>query len=130
MCQITAVEIGGKIVFGSPQITGMSTHYSRPIIPTLYGNTTVAQCKVALRIGFGAESLCFKQFLHLQLLTSGSLRKIIRSIFIEPIDISHQTQISSSHVGIIFLLTVRCSCNSHSSILNGNQFSFSVRMTT
>ena len=42
MRQITTVKIGRKIMLGSPQIAGMSTYDSRPIIPALYRNTTVA----------------------------------------------------------------------------------------
>ena len=130
MCQITAIEVGGEIVLGSPEVTGMSAYYGSPVAATLYGYTTVTQSQIALRVGFRTEALGFKQLLHLQFVASGSLRQIVGRILVRSFCIGNQAQIGSSHFGVILLLAIRRTGNGHRGILDRYQASSPVGMAS
>ncbi len=128
MRQITAIEVGGEIVFGSPEVTGMSAYYNSPVVAALHGYTTIAQSQIALRNRFGAEALGFEQLLHLQLVAGRSLRQIVGRILVRSFRMGNQTQIGCGHFGVVFLLAVRRTGNGHRGILDRYQTSSPVGM--
>ena len=129
VCQVAAVEVGRQVVFGSPEVAGMSAYYGRPVVTALYGHAAVTQCQVALRVGFGTEALCFEQALHLHFMTGRSFRKIFGSILSRRFVIGNQAQVGGSHIRVVLLLAVRSSGNGHRGILDRNQFAPAVGMT-
>ena len=107
----------------------MPPHNCRPIVATLYADTSVTQGQVTLRIGFGTETLRFQLLLQLQFLFIRRAGQVIRVVVIYPTGIFHQAKVGSSHVGIVSLFAVGCTRKGHHGILHRDELPFAVGMT-
>ena len=116
-------------MLGRPQITRMSSHHRRPVVPPLHRYTTVSQRQVARRIRLSPVTrLC--QFLsQLLFLFRRSLRQIIRRILILRSRIRSQSQISLCHLPVVFFLAVRTSGHRHRTVMRRDQLSLTVRVS-